>query len=81
MVEINKDNVSELWELYEEYKANFYRTHFTIEECSKFEDFVYTEVRQCSNCQRYILEEQLGHTELALQDCICEDCMQDGYGE
>ena len=80
MIEINKSNVSELWELYEEYKKNFYKRYYSSVECEDFQTFVENNVKQCSNCEAYVLEENMGISELALQDNICLECIEEGYG-
>lgn len=37
------------------------------------------EETKCNNCNEWVKE--LGTSELALQDNICENCMEDGYGK
>lgn len=78
---INKDNVEELWTIYEDYKETFYKTHYSDVKCYNFEEFVDSEVTKCSNCDRYVLNDHIGFSELAIQDNICEDCMENGYGK
>lgn len=77
---ITKDNVKELWEMYEEYKNWFYENFYSDVRCIPFEEYVDEYFTECQNCHRYIHKSELGTSELALQDNICEDCMQDGYG-
>lgn len=79
-MEINLENVKELWELYEIYKEDFYKRYYSNVKCMGFEEFVDSEVTKCNNCGRYITKDELGTSELAITDNICEDCMQDGYG-
>lgn len=81
MIEINTRNVMELWDLYECYKEDFYKTHYSDVKCYDFEDFVDNEVVRCSNCGEYVLKDNLDHSELALNDKICEYCITFGYGE
>lgn len=78
---INKNNVEELWAMYEDYQENFYQSHYSDAKCYSFEEFVDNEVTQCSNCNMYILKDNLGYSELAINDNICENCMEDGYGK
>lgn len=77
---INKNNVQELWEIYESYRNDFYKNYYSDVECQSFEDYVENNVKKCNNCCRYVLEEDMGKSELAINDEICADCMQDGYG-
>ena len=77
---INKNNVAELWEIYEEYKKEFYKRYYSDVPCEDFETYIENNVKQCNNCFGYILNDDMGNSELALQDGICKDCMQDGYG-
>lgn len=81
MIKITKENVKELWELYEYYLEEFRKNNYSYIESLKFEEFVQGEVTKCSNCNRYILQDNLGISELAIQDNICEECMEEGYGE
>lgn len=94
MIEITKDNVQRLWEMYEEYKKdhneNFrceplpfeYIVKERIVYCESDMDYHWkTDVFKCENCGEYRLEDEMSKSELALQDCICEYCMQDGYGK
>lgn len=80
-VEITTKNVEYLWELYEEYLEECKKLHYSDYKPKCFEDFVESEVCQCSNCGEYVTEEHMGTSELALQDNICDDCMFNGYGE
>ena len=34
----------------------------------------------CSNCGEWKEQDDMGSSELAMQDKICKDCMGDGYG-
>lgn len=77
---INQKNVKELWGLYEDYKSEFYKRHYSDVQCEDFETYIENNVKKCNNCERYILDENMGISELALQDSICADCMSDGYG-
>ena len=77
---INEKNVKELWILYESYKEEFYKRNYSDQKCEDFESYIENNVTKCNNCQRYILNEDIGFNELALQDNICINCMDDGYG-
>jgi hypothetical protein len=79
-MEINKDNVQDLWVLYEAYKEEFRKEHYSNVEPLKFEEYV-DEITICNNCFRYVPKDDIGTSELAMQDNICEDCIEDGYGE
>lgn len=79
-IEIKLGNVRELWELYEYYLEEFRKSNYSYIEPLKFEEFVQGEVTICSNCNRYILQDNLGISELAIQDNVCEDCIEGGYG-
>ena len=35
----------------------------------------------CNNCECVVPIEYMGESELAIQDHICKDCMQEGYGQ
>ena len=78
---INKDNVQELWGLYEEYLNAFYKRYYKNVKSLDFEDYVKTELFKCENCGEYLPIEFLGDSELAMQDTICQMCMEDGYGK
>ena len=77
---IDQNNVKELWKLYENYKDDFYKRYFSDVKCPDFEQFVEDEVTKCSNCGDYVTKDEMGVSELALNDNICQYCMQDGYG-
>ena len=81
MIEINKENVEELWELYEDFVDDFRKNNYSDAVPKYFEDFVYDDVVQCQNCMEYKRDKDMGTSELALQDEICDDCMFNGYGQ
>lgn len=96
MVKITKDNVKELWELYEYYKELEKDEHYSDYKSKWFEQFVEDEIEYCEsegkyefksemfycdNCGCWYMEDEKGTSELALQDGICEYCMENGYGE
>ena len=95
-IEINCENVKELWGLYEEYLTDFRERHYSNIEPMYFEQFVEKEIEYCDseckyefksemfyceNCGYWYMTEEKGSSELALQDNICEYCMEDGYGK
>ncbi len=80
-MEINKDNVEELWGLYEIYKDKFRKQNYSDQKPMDFEDYVDSCVKKCNNCLNYYDEEDMGTSELALEQGICMYCMQDGYGQ
>ena len=79
-IEIHPDNVKELWELYENYLIEFKSENYSDAKPAYFEDYVYNEITQCQCCGEYRTLDEMGTSELALQDHICEYCMEDGYG-
>lgn len=38
------------------------------------------ETFECQNCHEILPIEEMGTSELAMQDQICQHCMEDGYG-
>ena len=93
---INQKNVAELWGLYEEYLNDFRENYFSNVEPMCFEQFVEDQIEYCEseckyefksemfycdNCGCWYMEDEMGTSELALQDGICEYCMQNGYGD
>lgn len=79
---ISKNNVLELWELYECYKKDYKRHSLSIKELSEmysFEEYTDT-VEQCSNCKKYFNNDESIYNQLALQDIICNECIENGYG-
>lgn len=74
-IKITRNNVQELWELYENTPDAY-----TDENCT-FEGFVKYDVKRCANCGNYVLEDDIGTSELAMTDKICRFCEEDGYGE
>jgi len=95
MIQINKNNVEYLWSLYEDYLEEFNQTHYSNVKPKYFEEMVEQmvycentdeyhwkdETFYCNNCNSYYLEEEKGESELALQDNICQYCIEDGYGK
>lgn len=95
MIEITRKNVEELWGLYEEYLKDFKERHYSNAKPEYFEEMVehmiYCEntneyhwkddCEYCNNCQSWYLKDEMSTEELALQDGICEYCMEDGYGK
>lgn len=82
-MKITQENVKDLWGLYEIYMQEYKKHCISFKEMTEmlnFEDFVDCEVTQCSQCGEYILEDDLGSSELASQDNICQECMENGYG-
>jgi hypothetical protein len=79
-IEIHPDNVQELWELYENYLIEFRSENYSDAKPVCFEDYVYNEITYCENCGEYRTLDEMGESELALQDHICEYCMENGYG-
>lgn len=94
--EITKKNVEELWELYEEYLKDFKDKHYSNIEPMMFEYIVKKHIiycentneyhwkedcEYCNNCQSWYLQDEMSTEELALQDGICEYCMEEGYGK
>jgi len=54
-----------------------------IEEINKLEEKEETEFEDCfvcQNCREMYPLEEMGTSELAMQDQICVYCMEDGYG-
>lgn len=80
-IEIDRDNVQDLWELYEEARTEYKKRNPFKEYYQNFEDYVTNDVFICGNCDQYTDEEHKGWSELALHDNICEWCMEDGYGK
>lgn len=80
-MKITLENVKELWELYEYYLDEFRKNNYSNIKPKHFENFVESEVTICSNCGRYVLVDNIGTSELAMQDNICEECLEMGYGE
>ena len=78
-MKITLENVKELWELYEYYLEEFRKNNYSYIEPLKFEEFVESDVTYCNNCMRYVLKDNIGTSELAIQDNICEECMEE-YG-
>lgn len=76
---INRNNVKELWELYEDYKADFYKNYYSDVKCEDFENYINNNVKQCNACKDYYLDEEMGKSEFALENNICQYCMQNGY--
>jgi hypothetical protein len=62
------------------YKQNNYDVHYKNYEWwyQDLED-TFTDLFVCNNCNEVCTEK--GTSELALQDCICEECMKNGYGQ
>lgn len=82
-MKITTKNVKELWELYEDYKKEYKRHCISFKELSEiysFEEFVDNEVTVCSQCEEYILTDNIGTSEIAQQDNICLNCMEEKYG-
>lgn len=80
-VEITTRNVEYLWELYEKYLEECKEIYYSDFKPKYFEEFVESEIHQCSNCKEYKLEKNMGVSELALKNEICDDCIFNGYGE
>lgn len=81
-IKITKDNVKELWELYEELKTEFYKNYYAnVKFPYNFEEFVENEITVCNQCGEYVLTSDIGYSELAINDNICINCMNNGYGE
>lgn len=93
-MEITLNNVKYLWALYEDYLEEFRETHYSDAKPETFEEMakqmIYCENTDeyhwkdecfyCNNCQSWYLEDEKGTSELAIQDNICEYCIEDGYG-
>lgn len=82
-MEITLENVKELWGLYEEYRIEYKKQCRSFKELSEiysFEEFVDNEVVQCEQCKRYIIISDILENELSMQDNICRECMEEGYG-
>ena len=80
-IQINKNNVMILWSIYEDYLEEFKKNNYSNQKPAYFEDYVQNEITMCHNCYEYRTLDEMGHSELALQDNICEYCMENGYGE
>lgn len=94
--EITKKNVECLWSLYEDFLEDYRKRYYdnvkpmSFEElvkrnivyCENTDDYCWKdETFYCENCQCYYHEDEKGSSELALQDSICEYCMENGYGK
>lgn len=78
-MEITRYNVQDLWDLYEEYKQEHLKEHYS-NSLMLFEEYIENYITQCTNCEEYRHTDEMGISELALSDHICIDCMKDGYG-
>ena len=77
-IKITTHNVRDLWELYEYYMDQFYKSHYSYIECMNFQEFVKEEVKKCDNCGEYITDDFGRLTEH--DGYICDQCIEDGYG-
>lgn len=80
-VEITTKNVEYLWELYEKYLEECKKFYYSDFKPKYFEEFVESEIHQCSVCKEYKLEKNMGVSELALKNEICDDCIFNDYEE
>lgn len=78
---INKNNVEQLWALYEDYREEFYKNYYSDVKCDDFETYVANNITKCSNCGDYVHIDEMGVSELALEEHICAYCMRNGYGK
>jgi hypothetical protein len=61
------------------YKTNYYDlSYMNFDEWYRLHE-EYHDLFICNNCNEVCSEK--GTSELALQDCICEECMKNGYGQ
>lgn len=53
-----------------------------VEECPKCGcEIELDDYRKCEQCGNMIHQDYMGESELALQDSICKECMEEGYGK
>ena len=67
-ITIRQNNREDLWALYDECGSDY----------ENFEDFVDNEVVMCANCEEYTTKEYARDT---YDGYICDQCIEDGYGE
>lgn len=67
---------------YSDFKLTTFEEYIKLYELKpEHHDAIRDYERICNNCLEIINEDDMGTTELALTDGICQNCMEEGYGK
>ena len=78
-IKITEENVKELWRWYESYLSDFHKRYYdNVKAPYNFEEYVEHNIVKCECCGELVDEEYISNR---YDENICEDCINNGYGE
>lgn len=66
---------------YLDYMELHRKRNFSNIKPAEFEDYLYNNYIKCKQCGEWKNEDDMGDSELALEDVVCKECMENSYGK